>query len=103
MTAAILATHRRWWGRRRGAALDDLVELTPVQPDTAALRAVVDLDALAGGPGRAEDLSLKLAYDINERWTVTGGYRTVEGGADTDEVYNFAWFHSAVVSAVVRF
>jgi hypothetical protein len=62
-----------------------------------------DLDALAGGPGRAEDLSLKLAYDINERWTVTGGYRTVEGGADTDEVYNFAWFHSAVVSAVVRF
>jgi hypothetical protein len=27
----------------------------------------------------------------------------VEGGADTDEVYNFAWFHYAVVSGVYRF
>jgi hypothetical protein len=62
-----------------------------------------DLDALAGGPGRAEDLALKLAYDVNDRWTIAGGYRTVEGGADTDDVYSFAWFHSAVISAVVRF
>ena len=62
-----------------------------------------DLDALAGGPGRAEDLALKLAYDIGDRWTVTAGYRTVEGGADTDDVYSFAWFHSAVVSGIFRF
>ncbi len=62
-----------------------------------------DLDALAGGPGRAEDLALKLAYDINDRWTVTGGYRTIEGGADTDDVYSFAWFHAAVVSGIFRF
>jgi hypothetical protein len=27
----------------------------------------------------------------------------IEGGADVDEVYNFAWFHSAVFSAVYRF
>ena len=63
----------------------------------------MDLDALAGGPGRAEDLGLKVAFDINEQWTVTAGYRTVEGGADTDEVYNFAWFNSFVVSGIVRF
>ena len=64
---------------------------------------LMDLDALAGGPGRAEDLGLKVAYDINEQWTVSAGYRTVEGGADTDEVYNFAWFNSFVVSGIVRF
>ena len=29
-----------------GAALDDLVELAAVEPDAAALRAIVDLDAL---------------------------------------------------------
>ncbi len=63
----------------------------------------LDLDALAGGPGRAEDLALKLVYDISERWSITGGYRTVEGGADTDEVYNFAWFNYAVVSGIYRF
>jgi hypothetical protein len=64
---------------------------------------IADLDGLAGGPGRAIDLALKIGYDINERWSVTAGYRTVEGGADVDEVYNFAWFNSAVVSGVVRF
>jgi hypothetical protein len=64
---------------------------------------LLDLDALAGGPGRAEDLSLKVSYDVCDRWSVTGGYRTVEGGADVDEVYNFAWFNSFVVSAVYRF
>ena len=61
-----------------------------------------DADALAGGPGRAEDVALKAAYDIG-RWTLSAGYRTVEGGADVDAVYAFAWLHYAVVSAAVRF
>jgi hypothetical protein len=63
---------------------------------------LTDLDALAGGPGRAIDLALKLGYDLSERWQLTGGYRMIEGGADVDEVYNFAWFHSAVLSVVYR-
>ena len=63
----------------------------------------LDVDALAGGPGRAEDVSLKLYADINRRWSVSAGYRTVEGGADVEEVYNFAWFNYAVVSGVYRF
>jgi hypothetical protein len=62
----------------------------------------LDVDALAGGPGRAEDAALKLGYDLTERWTVQAGYRTVEGGADVDEVYAFAWLHYAVVSATWR-
>jgi hypothetical protein len=66
-------------------------------------RAILELDALAGGPGRAIDLGLKLGYDVSDDWSVTAGYRTVEGGADTDDVYNFAWFHSAVVSGIYRF
>lgn len=57
-----------------------------------------DVDALAGGPGRAIDGSVRLGYDINEDWTVSGGYRTVEGGADVDAVYNFAWIHYAVLA-----
>jgi len=63
----------------------------------------LDADALAGGPGRAEDASLKLRYRFDDRWSLAGGYRTVEGGADVDEVYNFAWFHFAVVSVGVAF
>lgn len=64
---------------------------------------VLDFDGLAGGPGRAFDVSAQVRRRLGERWVVGGGYRTVEGGADVDEVYNFAWFHSAVASAAVRF
>jgi hypothetical protein len=64
---------------------------------------VMDLDALAGGPGRAEDFALKVGYDLNERWRLALGYRTVEGGADVEEVYNFAWLHYAVLSAQYGF
>jgi hypothetical protein len=61
-----------------------------------------DFDGLAGGPGRAFDSSLKLGYDLNHRWQVTLGYRTLEGGADVDAVYNFAWLHFGAASIVLR-
>lgn len=66
-------------------------------------RVVLDLDALAGGPGRAEDGSLKIFADITPRWSVSAGYRTVEGGADVDDVYTFTWLHYAVVSGSFSF
>ncbi len=62
----------------------------------------LDVDALAGGPGRAEDTALEIGYDLGDRWTLQAGYRTVEGGADVDEVYTFAWLHYAVASLVWR-
>ncbi len=65
---------------------------------TERWRAVLDIDGLAGGPGRAVDGSLKVYADLNDRWSLSAGYRTVEGGADVDEVYNFAWLHYAVLS-----
>lgn len=68
-----------------------------------AWRLTLDLDALAGGPGRAEDVALKLSCDLGDHWRLSAGYRTLEGGADVDRVYNFAWFHYAVVSAGYRF
>ena len=62
-----------------------------------------DADALAGGPGRAEDVALKLVRDLDEQWSLAAGYRTLEGGADVDEVYSFAWLHYAVLSVTRRF
>lgn len=66
-------------------------------------RVALDVDALAGGPGRAEDAALKLAYDAGNHWSVAAGYRTVEGGADVPSVYTFAWLHYAVLSITRRF
>lgn len=63
----------------------------------------LDVDGLAGGPGRAVDAALKLGYDVADRWAVNVGYRTLEGGADVDRVYAFAWLHYAVFSLSYRF
>jgi len=63
----------------------------------------LDADAAAASQGRAFDISLKLYRDLSEHWSLSAGYRTLEGGADTDDVYTFAWFHYLTVSAVYRF
>jgi hypothetical protein len=64
---------------------------------------LLDVEALAGGPGRAEDVSLKIARELSPSLSFAAGYRLVEGGADVDEVYSFAWLHYGVVSATWRF
>jgi hypothetical protein len=63
---------------------------------------IADLDGLAGGPGRAVDATLKLGRELDARWALRVGYRMVEGGADVDDVYTFAWLHHATVSLVLR-
>lgn len=65
-------------------------------------RLSLDADALAGGPGRAIDAALKVGYDLRDDLTLQTGYRTLEGGADVEETYNFAWLHYAVVSIAWR-
>jgi hypothetical protein len=64
---------------------------------------VIDIDALAGGPGRAIDGTFQIGYNVSEQWSVSAGYRTVEGGADVEEVYNFAWLHYIITCINYRF
>jgi len=53
-----------------------------------------DLDGLAAPQGRAFDASFFVERKIaGTRITPFGGYRTLEGGASNDIVYNFAWIH----------
>jgi len=66
-------------------------------------RIVAELDGLASSQGRAFDFTLRGYYDLSDQWSVGLGYRTIEGGADNDEVYNFAWLHSIVAAVAFRF
>jgi len=50
-------------------------------------------DAAAASQGRAEDVLLALQYHLNDRLILRAGYRILEGGADVEEVYNFALIH----------
>ena len=67
------------------------------------MRFLTDVDFAAASQGRAIDFTAKLYYDVNDRWSLGAGYRTIEGGADNDTVYTFSWFHQAVFSVVYRF
>lgn len=62
-----------------------------------------DFDGLAGGPGRAFDAAVKIGYDMSSWWRIAAGYRTVEGGADVESVYNFAWLHYGVASVAFQY
>ena len=71
----------------------------------ATPRLALDLEAegLAAPQGRAGDVSLKAEWAQSERVALFGGYRLLEGGADNEEVYNFATFHYLVGGVRIRF
>jgi hypothetical protein len=64
---------------------------------------VVDIDGLASSQGRAFDISAKMEYEVAPGLSLSFGYRMVEGGADNDDVYTFAWLQYAVVAATAKF
>jgi hypothetical protein len=64
---------------------------------------ILDMEGAWSPMGRAVDAALKVQYDFDSGWYVAAGYRTLEGGADNDDVYTFAWLHHALVAAGCRF
>lgn len=66
-------------------------------------RVALDVDGAASPQGRAIDASLKGWWTLREGLELGLGYRALEGGADNDEVYTFAWFQQAVVSLRLAF
>ena len=64
---------------------------------------MIEGDALAAPQGRAEDVFVGARCDFDDQSSIRLGYRILEGGADNDEVYNFALIQYLVGSVVVRF
>jgi hypothetical protein len=60
-------------------------------------------DAAAAKQGRAEDVTLALQYRLSDRVALRAGYRILEGGADVEEVYNFALVHFLSVGLTYLF
>lgn len=60
-------------------------------------------EALASPYGRAEDVLLALTYQIDDRYTLFGGLRLLEGGSDIDEVYTFSNINYISLGTQMRF
>jgi hypothetical protein len=65
--------------------------------------AIVDIEGAWSPMGRAIDAAFKIHYGFESGWYLETGYRSLEGGADNDDVYTFAWLHHAILSAGRRF
>ncbi|GGC15306.1 hypothetical protein [Dyadobacter sediminis] len=64
---------------------------------------ILEGDALAAKQGRAEDIFAGAAYQVNPKFGIKLGYRVVEGGADSEEVYNLNWINYASIGVLVSF
>lgn len=62
-----------------------------------------EVDGLGFGQGYAVDLGLRLGYDLDRNWQVSGGWRMLAGGADTRSTFAFARFHALTAGLAYRF
>ena len=53
--------------------------------------------------GRAIDAGITLDYSLTDRWRLGADLRILDGGADVEEVFNFARFNSAALAISTRF
>jgi len=60
-------------------------------------------DALVAPQGRAEDVLLAVLFYPSRVVTLKAGYRLVEGGIDTDQLYNYGLIHHALIGFTVHF
>jgi hypothetical protein len=70
---------------------------------TEELGILFEGDALAAKQGRAVDVLLAASYKLSDQLSIRAGYRILEGGADNDEVYNFALLHYLSISVSYAF
>jgi hypothetical protein len=87
------------YGPARGVKADTgFVPLLHLQwrPGGGATGLLLDADAAAAKQGRAEDVLVAVTRKVREGVEWRLGYRMLEGGADNDDVYGFAWLHYAV-------
>ncbi len=92
----------------RSASYEDVgfVPLVYVEyqtPITSSWLFNVNVDAAAASQGRAIDLALKFRKRLNDRYKLGIGARTLEGGADNDNVFTFSWLNYAVIDLVGEF
>ncbi len=67
------------------------------------LSLVLDAEGAWSPMGRAIDAAITARYQTDSGWYAMAGYRTLEGGADNDDVYTFAWLHFALAGVGYRF
>lgn len=71
------------------------------RPGNRKFAAIIEGDALGSPQGRAEDIFAGVSYLVTKCTQVKAGYRFLEGGADVEDNYNFAFVNYVAVGAII--
>lgn len=63
----------------------------------------VEMDAAWAPQGQAIDLGVLAVYKLNEGFSLTAGFRTLEGGADNSKLFSWGHFLSGSLGVSARF
>lgn len=99
---AAIALQGEAYQRRANTGFVPLLSFRAAAKISRRLSIVLDGDALAAPQGRAEDVGLALELALRDGVAARAGYRLIEGGADNDSVYNFAFVHHLGLGLTVR-
>lgn len=90
-------------GSKANVGFVPLIHLYALYEPQKSLFFLLEADALAAPQGRAFDVLVAIGYRISKDLSLRLGYRFLEGGSDSDEVYNFSFFHYTTVGLQYRF
>ena len=90
-------------GSKSNVGFVPLIHLYALYEPQRILFFLLEADALAAPQGRAFDVLVAIGYRITKDLSLRLGYRFLEGGSDSDEVYNFSYFHYTTVGFQYRF
>lgn len=73
------------------------------RPGNKKFAGIIEGDALGTAQGRAEDIFAGIAYRATKCAQLKAGYRLLEGGADVEDNYNFAFINYVAAGAIITF
>ncbi|GAB3916895.1 hypothetical protein [Larkinella terrae] len=108
LTAKIRDANIRFEGESNQTGYDNvgfvpLLNFYAAYSPTDRWTVLLEGDALGAKAGRAEDIFVGAAYNISSKLGIKLGYRVVEGGADSDEIYTFTWINYASAGLLLTF
>lgn len=95
--AEVALTQGNQYSSKKNVGFVPLLNFQAERELSEAWKVRFDFDGLAAPQGRAFDVAFFLEHKLLQHFSILGGYRMLEGGADNDSVYNMAWFHYATI------
>ena len=102
VSASAIALQGTWYSQKTNVGFLPLLSFRVAWRFAGPFAVVADGDAIATSKGRAEDVLVAVEWAARPGVAVRAGYRILEGGADTAEIYEFVLLNQVGVGITVK-